>query len=354
MTNDPHPLVGENRREDDSPVLRVVDLSCEIQTGDGVIRPVDHVSFEVSPGTTMGIVGESGAGKSMLARAVMGIAPRAANVSGSVFLNSADLTRLPRKARRRHLGSGIGIIFQDAMTSLNPVVPIGRRLTEVMRFHLGLSQSEARGRALDLLDQVGISDPKRRFDQYPHELSGGMCQRVTIAAALACDPDVLIADEATTALDVTVQRQILDLLQSIQQQRHMAMLIITHDLGIVAGRTDEIMVMYAGQVVERASTRRLFAAHQHRYTAALLSSMPDLSVEPHSTMPTIPGAPPRLARLPSGCRFAPRCGFATQECLTEEPSLQLGESGHAFRCIHPLGIEDSSELPAETMSGEGL
>jgi oligopeptide/dipeptide ABC transporter ATP-binding protein len=346
------PPGGSQPGDDGSPVLRVADLTCEIATDAGPIRPVDDVSFELMPGTTLGIVGESGAGKSMLARALMGIAPRSATVTGDVFLRSVNLTGLSRKAHREYLGAGIGLIFQDAMTSLNPVVPIGRRITEVIRFHLHLGREEARARALELLEQVGIADPERRFGQYPHELSGGMRQRVMIAAAIACDPDVLIADEATTALDVTVQRQILDLLQSIQHQRRMAMMIITHDLGIVAGRTDEIIVMYAGQIVERASTVRLFKAHAHRYTGALLSAMPDLSVAPHSEMPTIPGAPPRLASLPHGCRYAPRCAFATDQCMAEAPPLTAGSHGQVFRCIHPAVSPHAEPLAASAMSDE--
>jgi peptide/nickel transport system ATP-binding protein len=346
------PPDGSQSGDEPSPVLRVADLTCEIPTDAGPIRPVDHVSFELMPGTTLGIVGESGAGKTMLARALMGIAPRSAAVTGDVFLRSVKLTGLSRQEHRQYLGAGLGLIFQDAMTSLNPVVPIGRRITEVLRFHRHLGRAEARARALELLEQVGIADPERRFGQYPHELSGGMRQRVMIAAAIACDPDVLIADEATTALDVTVQRQILDLLQSIQQQRRMAMMIITHDLGIVAGRTDEIIVMYAGQIVERASTVRLFKAHAHRYTGALLSAMPDLTVAPHSEMLTIPGAPPRLANLPPGCRYAPRCGFATDECMAKDPPMRIGAHGQIFRCIHPADPPDPQALPATAMADE--
>jgi peptide/nickel transport system ATP-binding protein len=346
------PPGGSQAGDNGSPVLRVVDLTCEIPTDAGPIRPVDHVSFELRPGATLGIVGESGAGKSMLARALMGIAPRSATITGNVYLNNVDLTTLSRRSHRRYLGAGIGLIFQDAMTSLNPVVPVGRRITEVIRFHLHVGRAEARARAIDLLEQVGISDPERRFRQYPHELSGGMRQRVTIAAALACNPDVLIADEATTALDVTVQKQILDLLQSIQQQRHMAMMIITHDLGIVAGRTDDIIVVYAGQTVEQAPTKRLFAGHRHRYTGALLSSMPNLADPPHRLMATIPGSPPRLASLPAGCRFAARCAFATSECTAAAPPFTQAEDGHVFRCIHPVEPVNSNAIPATTTPDE--
>ena len=230
------------------------------------------------------------------------------------------------------------MVFQDPNRSLNPVVPIGRQITEGMRFHLGLDRKQARERAIDLLTQVGISEPKVRFRQYPHQLSGGMRQRVTIAAALACDPQILIADEATTALDATVQRQILDLLQRIQAERKMAMILISHDLGVVAGRTDDIAVMYVGQMVEIAPTRAAFEGCKHHYTHALLQSIPTLDHAPHSRVSTIAGSLPSLADLPPGCRFAPRCPAATVECTGADPGLRHDElEQHLYRCVWPVG-----------------
>jgi peptide/nickel transport system ATP-binding protein len=324
-------------------LLSVKGLTCELATPAGTVRPVEDVSFVLDHGKTLGLVGESGAGKSMLARAILGLVPRNARLSGEVLLNGTNLVGLPAREHRKILGAGIGLVFQDPMTSLNPVVPIGRQITEGMRFHKGIKRREARERGVDLLRQVGVSDPAKRYDQYPHQLSGGMRQRVTIAAALACDPKVLIADEATTALDVTVQKQILDLLQSIQEDRRMGLIIITHDLGVVAGRTNDIAVMYAGQIVEKAPTTVLFDSYRNRYTAALLRSMPRLEHEPHQRQATILGAPPRLTDLPPGCRFAPRCGFAQPDCAVAPPELVEDTPGHEFRCLHPAGKAEQAE-----------
>ena len=334
-------------------LLAVRNLVCEIETPTGAVRPVDGVSFSVGKGKTLGIVGESGAGKSMLARAAMGITPRSAHVTGEVLLNGKNIMALPTKEHRGMLGSGIALIFQDPMTSLNPVVPVGRQVTDGMRFHSDISRAERRDRAVELLTQVGISDPAKRLKQYPHQLSGGMRQRVTIAAALACNPEVLIADEATTALDVTVQKQILDLLQQIQEDRRMGLIIITHDLGIVAGRTDDIVVMYAGQIVEQGPTDIIFGEHRNQYTGALLNSMPRLENAPHSQHQTIKGTPPRLSNLPIGCRFAPRCVAATPECEAADPALVPGGPGHLFKCIHPVGASVTSRAAGEAANAEG-
>jgi peptide/nickel transport system ATP-binding protein len=333
-------------------LFAVRNLVCEIETPMGPVRPVDGVSFSLGKGKTLGIVGESGAGKSMLARAAMGITPRSAHVAGEVMLNGKDITALPKKEHREMLGAGIALIFQDPMTSLNPVVPVGRQITDGMRFHSDISRAERRDRAIELLNQVGISDPAKRFKQYPHQLSGGMRQRVTIAAALACNPEVLITDEATTALDVTVQKQILDLLQQIQEDRRMGLIIITHDLGIVAGRTDDIVVMYAGQIVEQGPTDIIFGEHRNQYTAALLKSMPRLENAPHSQHQTIRGTPPRLSNLPTGCRFAPRCVAATLECEASDPELVRDVPGHLFKCIHPVGAPVTSRAAGEAADAE--
>jgi peptide/nickel transport system ATP-binding protein len=343
-----------------SRVLEVEELSCELRTAAGTIRPVDRVSVTLERGKTLGIVGESGSGKSMFVKAIMGVTPPASQVTGRVILNGTDLLGLGRKERHRRLGSEIGMIFQNPMTSLNPVVPIGRQITEGMRFHLGVSRAEAKSRAVDLLHQVGISDPAERLRQYPHHLSGGMRQRVLIAAALACDPDVLIADEATTALDVTVQKQVLDLIREVQRARNMAVIIISHDLGIMARYADDIAVMYVGQVVEMGSVRDVFHDSRHRYTAALLRSIPTLDEGPHAPFGTIPGTLPSLRDLPQGCRFAPRCEAATKECEAASPGVSYaGTSRHWHRCIWPVearrpeggpgfdGSQASEENPVE-------
>jgi oligopeptide/dipeptide ABC transporter ATP-binding protein len=335
--------------------LVVEGLTCEIETPLGRIRPVENVSLTLGHGKSLGIVGESGSGKSMLVRALMGISPSTATVTGKVLLDNVDIRQLPVKERRRKLGAGISLIFQDPMSSLNPVVPIGRQITEGIRFHHGLNRADAKARAIDLLRQVGISEPEKRLRQYPHQLSGGMRQRVMIAAALGCDPKVLIADEATTALDVTVQKQILDLLKEIQEARKMSVIIISHDLGVVAGRTDDLVVMYAGQVVEKGPTKVLFKNHRHRYTAALLQAMPDLAGEPHAKLHTIAGSPPRLNRLGTGCRFARRCTVATEECRAAEPLLLSDDPQrdiHLYRCIWPMEHPKGAGVATNTNSSD--
>lgn len=316
----------------------VVDhLACTIPAPDGSpLRLVDDVSFELERGKTLGIVGESGSGKTMLVRSIMGIGPRATTVTGSVLLNGSELLHLPRKQRSRRLGAEIAMVFQNPMTSLNPVVTVGRQIAEGIRAHLGLNRHDARRRSIQLLADVGIPEPARRFDQYPHQLSGGMRQRVTIAAALGSDPDVLIADEATTALDVTVQKQILVLLQQIQEQRRMAVIMISHDLGVVSGRTDDLMVLYGGQVAETGPTAQVFRRHAHRYTEALMRAIPTLTSEPHGTFATIPGAPPAPTAEFDRCRFAPRCAHATDACTRRVPDWVV-EGPHAHRCVHPVG-----------------
>lgn len=317
-------------------VLDVEDLTFTLETADGRVKLVDHVSFTLRRGETIGVVGESGSGKTMLVRAIMGIAPNRGTVSGRVMLDGVDLLALPKKERRRKLGAGIGMVFQNPMTSLNPMVPIGRQITEGLRYHRQVGRAEARDRAVALLDQVGIPDPESRLKQYPFQLSGGMRQRVVIASALACDPAVLIADEATTALDVTVQKQILDLIKQIQTARNMAAVIISHDLGVVAGRTDQIAVMYSGQVVETGRTTEVFARNRHRYTSALLGAIPDLNAAPHSRLLTIPGSPRRPTSNPVGCAFAGRCGAATDLCREDDPQPTGYESSsHWYRCHHP-------------------
>jgi peptide/nickel transport system ATP-binding protein len=324
----------------DDVLLEVDGLLTSFATARGELRAVDGVSFALARGETLGIVGESGSGKSMLARTIMGLLPPTAATSGRVVYDGKDLADMSPAAARKLWGPELAMVFQDPTTSLNPVKRVGTHITESLRHHLGLSRQAAGARAVELLDQVGIPDPAQRARQYPHELSGGMRQRVTIAVALACEPNLLVADEPTTALDVTVQKQILDLLGRLQRERGMAMILITHDLGIVSGRTDRVAVMYAGRLVETAPTRRLFASVRHPYTEALLRSSPRIDAPSHTRLQAITGRPPDLANLPSGCRFAPRCPHATDLCRDEEPVLEDSEAGHLVACHHPVEVRD--------------
>ena len=332
----------------ESPLLAVDGLCTVFPTPAGPIRAVDGLSISLARGRTLGIVGESGSGKSVFIRSIMGLASRhGAQVTGSVRLDGQELVGLSQRQLRSLRGNQMAVIFQDPMTSLNPVVRIGRQITESLQVHLGFSRSRARERGVELLNSVGIPLPERRMRQYPHELSGGMRQRVVIAIALACEPDLLLADEPTTALDVTVQAQILELLAEQQRARDMAMVLVTHDLGVVATRADEIAVMYAGRIVEQAPTRTLFREMRMPYTAALLDSIPSIDQPSHTRLVAIGGRPPDLAQPPSGCRFAPRCPYVKDRCRAEEPPLAQDSPGHLFRCWYPLDISvRSSARPA--------
>jgi peptide/nickel transport system ATP-binding protein len=312
------------------------------------VRAVDGVDLTLERGRTLGIVGESGSGKTQLARSIMGLL-QAKNVrrTGSILYEGREVIDLPPRAMRQVWGSEMSMVFQDPMTSLNPVVKIGRQITESLRYHLDVDKGQARDTAVALLASVGIPEPARRFSEYPHQLSGGMRQRVTIAIALACGPKLLFADEPTTALDVTVQAQILNLLQAQQRERHMAMVLVTHDLGVVAGRTDEIAVMYGGKVVERAPTKVLFSEMRHPYTQALLESIPKISNPSHTRLQAIAGRPPNLVSPPTGCNFAPRCRYAQDHCVTEEPPLMpSGTPGHEYRCWFPVGTPEGEQALA--------
>jgi len=279
-----------------------------------------------------------------LSRGVMGLLPPNAIRSGSVRFDGQELVSLDQGAVRDIWGAEIAMIFQDPMTSLNPVVKIGRQVTEGLRYHLGMDRGQAGETALALLKSVGIPEAERRLDQYPFELSGGMRQRVTIAIAIACGPRLLLADEPTTALDVTVQAQILNLLQDKQRERHMAMILVTHDLGIVAGRADQIAVMYAGKIVETAPTVELFARVRMPYTEALLRSIPRIGDPSHTRLAAVAGRPPDLIDLPAGCRFAPRCPYAQDRCRHEEPPLTPDAGGrHAWACWYPVGTPENDE-----------
>lgn len=331
-------------------LLTATDVRTVFHTPRGPVQAVDGVSLSLSEGETLGIVGESGSGKSVLGRTLMGLITDGpgTTVSGTVVLGGRDVHALSPARRRALWGTEVAMVFQDPMTSLNPVKKVGTHLSESVRLHQGLSRAGARDRAVDLLRQVGIPEPARRARQYPHELSGGMRQRVVIAMALACGPRLLIADEPTTALDVTVQKQILDLLQTLAQDLRMATVLISHDLATVAGRTDQVAVMYAGRLVEYAPTEAVFDRPRHPYSSALIHSIPRLDLPPHTLLPTIEGRPPNLLHPPPGCRFAPRCTAATDRCTTESPRL-AGHGGDrdargVVACHHPLGAAEEAAV----------
>jgi peptide/nickel transport system ATP-binding protein len=320
-------------------LLEVTDLVTHFHTPHGIVRAVDGVSFRVERGQTLGIVGESGSGKSVLARTIIGILAKdgSATTSGRIAFEGRDLLKLPERQMRDVRGKDIAIVFQDSTSSLNPVKRIGAQIGEVLTRHLGLRGRAAERRSVELLASVGIPLPAERLRQYPHQLSGGMRQRVAIAIALAGEPKLLIADEPTTALDVTIQAQILDLLRRQQLARNMAMILISHDLGVVAGHTDVVAVMYAGQLVERASTRELFHDCRMPYTDALIRSAPQLSDPPHTRLRAIPGRPPDMLQPPAGCRFNPRCDVATELCRADQPALSAADADatHLYACWHP-------------------
>lgn len=333
------------------PLLEVDDLRTSFRSERGLVRAVDGVSFTLEQGHTLGVVGESGSGKTVLSRSVMGLLAGNAVRAGSVRFEGREIGHLPARDMRDVWGAQIAMVFQDPMTSLNPVVKIGRQLTEGLRHHLGMDKGRARETAVALLRSVGIPEPERRLGQYPFELSGGMRQRVTIAIAISCGPRLLLADEPTTALDVTVQAQILNLLQDVQRQRHMAMILVTHDLGVVAGRTDHIAVMYAGKVVETAPTTTLFTQLRMPYTEALLRSIPRATDPSHSRLSALGGRPPDLVRPPLGCRFAPRCPYAQERCRVDEPPLQADATGlHAWACWYPVGTPEGAAALERNLS----
>ena len=323
------------------PVLEILDLVTEFRTDQGTVRAVDGVSFSIPARTTLGVVGESGSGKSVTALSIMRLiaTPPGKIAGGSIRYGGKDLLKLPASEMRKIRGNRIAMIFQEPMTSLNPVFTAGEQVAEAVRLHQQKSAAEARKVAIEMFRLVGIPSPEDRVDSFPHQLSGGMRQRVMIAMALACKPDLLIADEPTTALDVTIQAQILDLLRSLQRELGMSILLITHDLGVVAETCDEVAVMYAGRIVEKSSTETLFAAPRHHYTAGLLRSVPGYGdgeeVAAHQRLVEIKGMVPSLLELPPGCKFADRCSAAEDLCRAEEPPLiQLGAS--YVRCHFPL------------------
>ncbi len=328
------------------PLLQVDDLSVDIKLSRSVVHPVGNVSFSIEAGETLGLVGESGCGKSMTGLSIMRLLPGGGHVvGGSIKLDGRELVTLSDHEIRSVRGNDIGMIFQDSLTSLNPTMNIGDQIAEPFQLHREATKAEALDRAAEMLGLVGFPQPKSHLDTYPHQLSGGQRQRVMIAIALACDPKVLIADEPTTALDVTIQAQILALLDDLKARLGMAILLITHDMGVVAGRADRVNVMYAGRIVETAHTSPLFKHMRHPYTQALLGSIPKLTQDPEIELFSIPGIPPDLTAPPPGCRFAPRCRYATDKCVADEPPLSPDGRGHSYACWHPV------EGPADAAVG---
>jgi peptide/nickel transport system ATP-binding protein len=320
-----------------APVLEIQNLSTHIKLTSSVVQAVGNIDLQVDAGETLGVVGESGCGKSMTGLSIMGLLPPGGSiVNGSIKLNDRELVGLKDEELRRIRGNDIAMIFQDPLTSLDPTKTIGYQVGEPVRLHRNASKAEALDRAVEVLNLVGLPRPKERLKDYPHQLSGGLRQRVMIAMALACEPKLLIADEPTTALDVTIQAQILNLLRDLKDRLGMAMLLITHDMGVIAGHADRVNVMYAGRVVETAEAAALFEEMHHPYTQALLASIPQLNQDAKKALHAIPGLPPDLAHPPQGCRFAARCTRATDKCRTEEPSLSGKTFEHRFSCWHPV------------------
>jgi peptide/nickel transport system ATP-binding protein len=332
---------GPGQRAGDGAYLRVRDLRVRFATEDGVVRAVDGVSFAVERGRTLGIVGESGSGKSVTSLSVLGLHnPKRTEVSGEILVGGRDIVGLDDEEIRKLRGRDMAMIFQDPLSALHPYYSVGRQIAEAYRIHHPKAgKGEARSRAVDMLDRVGIPQPAKRFDQYPHEFSGGMRQRAMIAMALVNDPDLLIADEPTTALDVTVQAQILDLLADLQAEFNSAIILITHDLGVVSQVADEVLVMYGGRAVEHGSVEQVLRRPQHPYTWGLLSSVPSLHGEADADLVPIKGNPPSLINLPSGCAFHPRCRYAGRNgdrSFNEVPELrQVQERGHLVACHLP-------------------
>ncbi|HEX2887583.1 ABC transporter ATP-binding protein [Vineibacter terrae] len=335
-------------------LLDVRDLRTEFTTGGGVVRAVDGVSWDVRAGETVALVGESGCGKSVSALSIMGLVARPAGriAGGQILFKGRDLLELPEDDMRRIRGREIAMVFQEPMTSLNPVLTVGRQITEACEIHLGHTEAQARARAIEVLRLVGIPDAERRLRQYPHQFSGGMRQRLMIAIALSCSPDLILADEPTTALDVTIQAQILDLMKELSRSFGAATLIITHNLGVVARYADRVNVMYAGRIVERGTAREIYANPRHPYTLGLLRSVPRLDEPKRERLDPIQGQPPDLTRLPRGCAFAPRCAFAIERCRAEAPPLQSVGGSHLSACWVAQDLPERAALPPQP-SGKG-
>jgi oligopeptide/dipeptide ABC transporter ATP-binding protein len=328
-------------------LLEVRDLSVTFPTDRGPARVVHRLSYTVGHAETLAIIGESGSGKTVSSRAVMGLLPPAARVTGSIKLNGGELVGLREEQMRRHRGCDVAMVFQDPARSLNPTMKIGEQVAEAIRLQSRVPRRQARQQAVELLGRVRLPSPERRFHEYPHQLSGGMRQRVMIAIALAGSPKLLIADEATTALDVTTQAQIMDLLLDLQEQYQMGLVLISHDMGLAASYAQTVMVMYAGQAVERAPVAELFTSVRMPYTKVLLEAVPKLELPPHSPLPVVSLRAPDLTKTAPGCAFAPRCPRAADDCNTQDPVLQEHDNQHAWACFHP---EEPAEVPvrAET------
>ena len=323
-------------------LLQVEELETHLFTKEGVLKPVNGVSFHVDRGETVGLVGESGCGKTMTALSIMGLVPNPPGriVGGAIRLDGEDLLQLDDRTLRTRRSVQMGMIFQDASTALNPTMRVGDQIAETMQRHMGMNAPEAALHATEILDRVGIPAAEQRLSDYPHQFSGGMRQRVMIAIAICCNPELLIADEPTTALDVTIQAQLLDLIRELKEDVGKSVLWITHDLGVVAELCDRVIVMYAGQVVEEATVEELFLRPRHPYTAGLLDSMPTLEERRQESLKTIEGMPPNMARMPSGCAFHPRCEYASERCVEEAPVLERSGGARLVACWHPLNIEE--------------
>lgn len=320
-------------------LLCVRNLVVEFDTRFGPVRAVDDISFDIFPNETVGIVGESGCGKTVTGLSLLRLVPSPPGriVQGSIILNGNDLVQLPENDMAQLRGDDISMIFQEPMTALNPVLSLGTQMTDVLRQHRKMTKREARNVAIDMLEKVGIPVPEKRIDEYPHELSGGMRQRVMIAMALSCNPKLLVADEPTTALDVTTQAQVLEQIVELQEEFHMAVILITHDLGVIAETCQRAIVMYCGNIVETGTVEDLFERPRHPYTKGLLESIPRLRDERIAELPIIPGMVPDLLSLPAGCRFADRCKYAQADCLQTPPRLESsGDAGSGVACYHPL------------------
>ncbi len=326
-----------------APLLDISDLRTEIRLREGVVHAVDGVTLQVEAGETLGIVGESGCGKTMTALSIMNLLPTGGSIAGgSIKLAGQEISTLSEDAMRKIRGNDIGMIFQDPLTSLNPTMTIGRQIAENVSLHREVSKEQAMDRAVEVLDLVGIPRVRERIKEYPHQFSGGMRQRVMIAMALACEPKLLIADEPTTALDVTIQKQILELIDDLRRRLGMAVILVTHDLGVIAGRADRVAVMYAGKIAEISDTETLFARPRHPYSEALFQALPDKAADAGERLYSIPGIPPDLVNPPTGCRFAARCRYVTDRCRAEEPRLTGEIAGHEFRCFYPVGPSERS------------
>ncbi len=346
-----------------APLLDIQDLRTEIRLRRGTVYAIDGVSLSVAPGECLGIVGESGSGKTMTALSIMRLLPGGGEVvGGRIIVDGTDVAALSETGMEDVRGNLIGMIFQDPLTSLNPTMTIGDQIAESVRLHRGASRDAALERAIEVLGLVGMPRPAERVTQYPHQLSGGMRQRVMIAMALACEPKLLIADEPTTALDVTIQKQILELIDSLRRRLGMSVILVTHDLGVIAGTADRVAVMYAGRIVETGTTASLFANPRHPYTEALFEALPERAAvvaegsgvvggRAGRRLYNIPGQPPDLTSPPHGCKFAPRCRYAREECRETEPSLTEASGSHAYRCFFPVGRDVDLGVPAHDLEG---